>query len=362
MTKTTERFATLDGIRAVAAVLVVTLHAPKLFSWLPALTNVYLAVDLFFCLSGFVIARTYRDRLVSGALTPGRFIAGRAIRFYPLYALGLLLGLVPTLTALLTHGMSSVAMGAGLVTALAGFLYLPSPLHPRVFPLDSPAWSLASELVVNAVYAALACRRSRMGLALLFVLAAVEVGLYAHHAGNLDGGWEWPSITVGPARAALSFSIGIFLERHTRGSHFRSNALALLPVLVVPALLLSKPSFVPPSIYPLAVVGIAVPALIFAAAHVEPHGVLRTAFLAGGRLSYGVYIIHSPLALLWNFLPAPARHTAAAAFAFVAGVAILVWLLERYYVPYARNALNALYAALATRRSRTPTTQSAAGN
>lgn len=50
----------LDGSRAVAALLVVTIHARKLFLWMPTQNGIYLAIDLFFCLGGFVIARTYR--------------------------------------------------------------------------------------------------------------------------------------------------------------------------------------------------------------------------------------------------------------------------------------------------------------
>ena len=78
-------------MRGVAAVLVVLFHFGALA---PALsTSGYLAVDFFFALSGFVIARTYDVRLAAG-LGVAAFIERRLIRLYPLYLIGLLLGLV----------------------------------------------------------------------------------------------------------------------------------------------------------------------------------------------------------------------------------------------------------------------------
>lgn len=333
MTNAAERFATLDGIRAVAALLVVAIHAPKLFPWLPAHNGLYLAVDLFFCLSGFVLARTYRERLRIGTLTPGRFLLGRAGRFYPLYVVGLLAGMAPLVMKLNAHNTPPAAEGAAVFMALAGFLYLPSPLYPRLFPLDSPAWSLAAELVVNATYAILVRRRYGKGFALVALVAFVSLALYAFSAGDLNGGWSWGTLPVGIARGCLSFLIGVFLASRVRRERLSSNLAALLSVLAVPALLLAALA------WPLTAVCIAFPALVFIAAHIEPSGVTRTIFLLGGRLSYGVYIIHAPLAMLCEKIPFTHRYTEFAGIIFVASVAALVWLLERYYVPRVRQLL-----------------------
>ena len=50
------RFDTLDLLRGVAATAVVTLHFSNIFGTPELLPHAYLAVDLFFVLSGFVIA------------------------------------------------------------------------------------------------------------------------------------------------------------------------------------------------------------------------------------------------------------------------------------------------------------------
>lgn len=73
----------LEGVRGAAALLVVFYHVHCNMPGLGAVHGGYLAVDLFFALSGFVIARAYGDRLVSGAAFCS-FIIRRIGRLYPL--------------------------------------------------------------------------------------------------------------------------------------------------------------------------------------------------------------------------------------------------------------------------------------
>jgi peptidoglycan/LPS O-acetylase OafA/YrhL len=80
-------FKMLDGMRGVAAMGVVLYHLSQMLS-LHLFRAGYLAVDIFFCLSGFVIAHAYERRLLGG-LSPLRFAAIRFARFFPLIALGI---------------------------------------------------------------------------------------------------------------------------------------------------------------------------------------------------------------------------------------------------------------------------------
>ena len=93
MTREPERrtFYTLDGLRAVGAFLVVMRHVPFLFGPI-AVPESFLAVDLFYLVSGFVVAHAYRDRLAAGGFV-WTFVKTRIIRLYPLYLFGLGLGL-----------------------------------------------------------------------------------------------------------------------------------------------------------------------------------------------------------------------------------------------------------------------------
>jgi peptidoglycan/LPS O-acetylase OafA/YrhL len=85
------RFGTLDGLRGVAVMVVVLYHAGIIFgAWISRFG--YLAVDLFFALSGFVLSHAYDNRFVGG-MRVAEFLYLRVVRLYPLYFLGLVLGL-----------------------------------------------------------------------------------------------------------------------------------------------------------------------------------------------------------------------------------------------------------------------------
>ncbi len=80
------RVVTLDGIRGVAAIAVFTLHY-GVFFWPVTRQQSFLAVDLFFILSGYVLSKAYSRRLQSGMLLAS-FVYLRVVRVYPLYLLG----------------------------------------------------------------------------------------------------------------------------------------------------------------------------------------------------------------------------------------------------------------------------------
>ena len=100
-----ERFHGLDALRGVAAVGVVFWHWQHFFAGsaetydparapLAGLLAVFyrhgwLAVDLFFCLSGFIFFRLYSGRVARGELAPARFALLRFSRLYPLQLLTL---------------------------------------------------------------------------------------------------------------------------------------------------------------------------------------------------------------------------------------------------------------------------------
>ena len=150
MTRKRELFYGLDALRGYAALIVVAFHAGTR-TGLSLVPGGYLAVDLFFVMSGFVIAYSYdHERLQK--LGFGGFARVRLIRFYPLYLLGLLLGLVLTVALVRFGNGPSIALRDVLVAFAANALFLPAPpstLGADMFPLDVPAWSLMLELAIN---------------------------------------------------------------------------------------------------------------------------------------------------------------------------------------------------------------------
>jgi peptidoglycan/LPS O-acetylase OafA/YrhL len=85
------RFSALDAIRGIGAVAVMLLHFASLngLSWMP---RAWIAVDLFFILSGFVLMHSYSQKITDGRLNFLAFFKIRLIRLMPLYLVGLVLG------------------------------------------------------------------------------------------------------------------------------------------------------------------------------------------------------------------------------------------------------------------------------
>ena len=97
----TQRFELLDGLRGVAALMVLLYHvfndAKSFFVW-PTPVNEFmhgfLAVDFFFILSGFVMGYAYDKKLHTNSLTFSSFIVRRFIRLHPMVVMGVLIGVV----------------------------------------------------------------------------------------------------------------------------------------------------------------------------------------------------------------------------------------------------------------------------
>src|ERR1700679_45238 len=151
------KYHTLDGIRGVAAIMVLVFHAGSYFGALGiqiSKSESYLAVDLFFVLSGFVIAEAYAKRLSKGPSAVD-FMKIRVIRLYPLYLLGLLIGTVFILGHL-RLGDNSLNQWSGSILAkdfLCALFMLPTPFSSSLYPINLPSWSLLFELIVNGLYA-----------------------------------------------------------------------------------------------------------------------------------------------------------------------------------------------------------------
>lgn len=83
-----DHYLVLDAARGVAALAVFIYHL-KTFVFpdvrgpeFLTLSSSYLAVDLFFLMSGIVLAKAYGEKLVSGYMSFGKFMSVRFFRLY----------------------------------------------------------------------------------------------------------------------------------------------------------------------------------------------------------------------------------------------------------------------------------------
>ncbi len=332
-------YRTLDGLRGAAALIVVTRHTGDVVPR-NLCPESFLAVDLFFLLSGFVVALAYEQRLLAGQ-SLWSFMKTRLIRLYPLYALGLGPGLVARMA-------SGGAASAGfLVQAVViGLLMLPAvpPLPTGSSTLDGPTWTLAPELLVNLVYATLVRRLDRRTLWVIVALGAA--GLVASEAvyGSLDGGWSVDRFPLLAARLAFSFFLGVAMYR--RRPPRRVGALAAWACLVALGLCLAvHPPEAVRRLFELGAVTLLFPAIVATAVRREPGRVGDAVFGFLGTVSYAVYVLHQPLGTLTGAMLArlhgPARPTPVTATAFLAAIVLAAALADKLYDQPVRRWLSA---------------------
>jgi len=160
----------LTGLRFVAAMLVVCCHYASGLS-LPAPVHAIasaggLGVNLFFILSGFILAYTYLDNGGSRRATLRAFWVARVARIYPVYLLGLALALPAYIHSHNPHATPGVTVLAGLTLTQA---WLPW----SSIAWDSPAWSLSAEAFFYLVFPVVAIQIARLRVRMLCVVAGL---------------------------------------------------------------------------------------------------------------------------------------------------------------------------------------------
>lgn len=286
-------YDSFDGLRGVAALAVVIYHMAPLAGTGQIMPHGYLAVDLFFVLSGFVIAKAYGARLRAG-MGLRKFMAARLMRLYPLFFLGQVLGFA--VMAVTGHDPAALAQAFA-----AGALLLPLPVSfgeiSLIYALNSPSWSLFFELAINLafVFLVLVTRRRLVQLILVSALALIATAL---RYGSLDVGWNLGNFAGGVPRVAFSFLVGMYLAQSAPAMR-SGNGLPLALILAVLALVLMP---VRAWWFDALTVLFVLPAVVYRAASRQPTGLVARVSRQLGRISYPVYIIHAPLLHLGDWL------------------------------------------------------------
>lgn len=282
-----QHFLTLDGMRGIAALIVAGLHARELMIGGPTLDHSYLAVDFFFCLSGFVIAYAYDGRL-STTMRFSTFVKARMIRLYPMIFIGALLG-----GMVLIAGRKDGIVVPAIVT-IGTMLLVPAGFFfgKQAYPSDNPIWSLFFEVVANIVYA-LSPRlsiRLYVGCLVLSGLGYVAI-CYMFNGMQFVGFDSWLSFAAGLVRVAFPFAAGVVIFR--LGLHRRSGVPTWLPLLALPGLLLFPIGS--QAITDAVIAMVCLPALVVLGARTEPAVVILPWLKASGELSYPLYLLHQPI-------------------------------------------------------------------
>lgn len=290
-------FPALDGARGIAAVCVFLYHIREYFGGARFLESSFLAVDLFFLMSGFVIALSYEQSLLNGTRSLLSFIWTRALRLYPLYLMACCIGALYFLMKNFAgiEDAPSLQQIAGVLPATLLLAPWPSAAEWGFspYPYSPSAWSLSFEFWYNIVYALLAVR---LGTKTLLVVIAISLAALLHQAGQwgtLDLGWGMSTALGGSARFWFSFSMGVLIFRHFL-KHLQTTRLPFYLSILCFAFVALPKGAVELSLFWVVVV---FPLAFVAGGAYQIRGAAAVVCGHLGRLSYGIYILHAPIVL-----------------------------------------------------------------
>jgi peptidoglycan/LPS O-acetylase OafA/YrhL len=325
-TDTKPHYALLDGLRGVAALLVVIYHIFEGFAFaettngegsglISTLNHGHIAVDFFFILSGFVISYAYDDRWQK--MTLGGFFKRRLIRLHPMLVMGAVIG---TITFLIGgreqwDGTVTSIGGVALALLLTALMIpaLPGSMHEvrgngEMFPLNGPQWSLFFEYIGNIIYALIMRRLSTRLLAMLVaLLAALHTWIFVWDLSGYDSvgiGWTIDTINFwgGLVRMLFPFTVGMLLARTFKPRKIKYAfwicAAILLATFAVPYIA-SECSLSMNSLYEVVCIAFVFPIIVWLGACGTAEG--STGRISGllGDLSYPLYIVHYPVMYLF---------------------------------------------------------------
>jgi peptidoglycan/LPS O-acetylase OafA/YrhL len=316
--QTKSHYQILDGLRGVAALIVVMFHTFEVYSkgdhTKQILNHGYLAVDFFYLLSGFVVAYAYDDRW--GKMSQWDFYKRRLIRLQPMVIMGSVIGaaLFYFQTGPAFPLVSSTPVWKMLVVMLVGFTLL--PLLPsmdirgwnEMHPLNGPAWSLFFEYIANILYAVGIRKLSNKALGIFVLLSA---GLLVHLAvtsphGDVIGGWsiDKEQLHIGFARLLYPFFAGMLLMRIGKRIHV-SGGFAICSLLVIAALCMPRiggqHQLWMNGLYESFCIIVLFPIIVAIGAGERISGIFQTRLSKLlGDISYPLYITHYPLIYVYT--------------------------------------------------------------
>ncbi len=338
-------FYTIDGLRGIAALLVVCRHIVPLHAGKLNFQSSYLAVELFFLFSGFVIAHAYDKRFEAG-MKFGEFVKARLLRLYPLYFLGFAIAVL-TVPAARLAGIGTWPLDPRVI--VPNLFMLPTYIKFAggvLFPFNNPSWTLFFELLANFAYCLVFTRLTNGRLALMLVITAALLTFAAFTFHSLDIGYNRSHFIGGFARVGFSFFAGVAVYRFQRA---RPCPIRISPWLLMAgavALLVQQvPRGVDRELYD-SVCAIAIfPLFAYLATAVEPGAIGQKLFTLGGGASYALYLIHAPLGGVLNqffTLYGRPKGSIALGLGFIAVVSVISVLVERFYDRPVRRWLTGL--------------------
>ena len=365
------RYEILDGLRGVAALMVVIFHLFETYSKGAAFQIVnhgYLAVDFFFVLSGFVVGYAYDDRW--DKMTTWGFFKRRLTRLHPMVIAGTLVG-----AALFFFSGNAfpqtqeVELWKFALCLVMGLLIIPcgTGLDIRGWgelnSFNGPVWTLTLEYIGNVLYAFVLRRLPKIALAILCACCAFftldltlgwDVFKFFPDGPqyNIIGGWSLSAqqIYIAFTRLLYPFLCGLLISRilpshrsennpsgspiHLKGG-FWWCGLAIVALLAMPCI--GGKQGVADGLYQALCILLLFPVIVLAGAGSKTTDARSTAVCKWlGGISYPIYITHYPLIYMqmdWavQHQDAPLWQHVAVAIGVLVMAILIAWGLQKAY-------------------------------
>ncbi|HWI85651.1 MAG TPA: acyltransferase, partial [Sphingomonas sp.] len=281
------RLLGLDALRGILAIAVVARHTSFLthFELVP---SGFFAVDVFFMMSGFVIAHAYEAKLLKRNYVR-EYIWRRYSRLAPMWVIGLSIGTVSTI--IFAH-RDVTAMTNASIGFIFGIFFIPAFFGKWLFLSNPPGWSLFFEVTANFLYAFLVRILRRRILIITVVGGAILVAFASWGNRGMDGGPTWATAYIGVARTIFGFAVGIIIyeRRSLLTGRKLPGALFVICVAAFCAIMAVNPGPRYAFIFDLAVIITLCPLMVILALNCD----IGPRWLAEslGALSYPLYAIH----------------------------------------------------------------------
>jgi len=221
-----QRFYSLDALRGLAALTVVMVHWENMFYYQDKtfviafaqfpfhfilerfFNNGWRAVDLFFCLSGFIFFWLYSGKIQSQAISAKEFVVLRFSRLYPLHLATLLLVAGGQILMCQLFGSWFVCGNNDVIHFIGQLFFTSGWWGISQVSFNGPVWSVSVEIVLYAMFF-LVCRIDCIRWWHLVAYTLIGEFWFIHHGHCLLIARGVLSFFIG----GLSFRVFLFLYR-----------------------------------------------------------------------------------------------------------------------------------------------------
>lgn len=189
----------------------------------------YLGVEIFFMISGFVMAYNYQDKIAEGEISFNKYFFKRVKHLWLINFVTLLLVTVEHFIYSRYTGTTYVASNFDLWHFILNVFLLQYGITeiPYQYSYNVPAWCLTIELVCYIIYFVIIRSDQNKGYWLMKCMSCVLIGLVV-----LNQRLEYPIINFEMARGITSYFIGVVLCEMYKRYHKNKSSLTNMGIYI----------------------------------------------------------------------------------------------------------------------------------